>query len=135
MMKYSGNLKISQILPANHILTQGNIAMCAALYIWQEENSAIVVSSNNQYVGTVRIKTNDDYEQIQMRSRISYEIWINPTKELSVLGHEYLLHPDWRYICLHFNFDTGNLVLSSNGQIMTKENITIKDLPDLPNYQ
>ena len=134
MMKYSGNLKISQILPANHILTQGNIAMCAALYIWQEENSAIVVSSNNQYVGTVRIKTNDDYEQIQMRSRISYEIWINPTKELSVLGHEYLLHPAWRYICLHFNFDTGNLVLSSNGQIMTKENITIKDLPAIKDH-
>ena len=41
-MIYSGLFKTSRILPAGYIPTEGNISLCAALYIWLNEPSYII---------------------------------------------------------------------------------------------
>ena len=41
-MMYSGPFKISRILPVGYIPTEGNISLCAALYIWLDEPGYII---------------------------------------------------------------------------------------------
>jgi hypothetical protein len=107
--------------------------MCAALYIWQE-TSIFRFSSENHYIASISLRTSEVFETGIMKSRILYDIWINTSKELFVLGIEYLLNPAWRYVCLHFNFDTGVLLLSSNGKLLTSENVTISGLPGIKSF-
>ena len=131
-MMYSGPFKISRILPVGYIPTEGNISLCAALYIWLNEPSYIITVKyidgefNEIFLYFFYIITKDR-DKNQNRSVISYRVlgdFTDPIKDYYNLGEEYLFHPSWKYLCLHINFEMGNFLFSSNSKVLTRENLT-----------
>ena len=133
-MIYSGHFKTSRILPAGYIPTEGNITMCAALYIWHNEPGAIAASSKSGHIFSVYFRSTNDRDQNQNRSVISYRVWVEFTQKYYNLGDEYLFRPSWKYLCLHFNFEMGNIFFSSNSKVLTRENVTFRDIPAIKDH-
>ena len=100
-MMYSGPFKISRILPVGYIPTEGNISLCAALYIWLNEPSYIITVKyidgefNDIFLYFFYIITKDR-DKNQNRSVISYRVlgdFTDPIKDYYNLGEEYVFHP------------------------------------------